>query len=105
MKRVHVRGITGPVVAVLLLVLGTMATGAQTLTCAPRAEIASFLKDKFQELQDAYGLVGDKAVLELYISDGGATWTLVLTDISGRSCILAAGDNWEERPDVAELRT
>ena len=63
------------------------------------------LKDEFQELQGAYGLVGDKAILELFLSPQGATWTLVITDVSGKSCILAAGDSWEQKPDIAGVDT
>lgn len=105
MKRIDVRDMIKSVVAATLIAMATTAADAQTIPCGSHAQIAAFLKDKFQELQDAFGVVGDKAVLELYVSDGGATWTILLTDISGRSCILAAGDTWEQKRDTADLRT
>lgn len=105
MERTHVQHIFKWLLVAAFIALSPMAAGAQTLPCASHAEIAAFLKDKFQELQDAFGLVGDKAVLELYVSERGATWTIILTDISGRSCILAAGDTWEKKPETADLRT
>ncbi len=36
-------------------------------------------------------------MLEVFVSDSG-TWTVVVTDPEGVSCVLAAGQSWEEIP-------
>jgi hypothetical protein len=42
-------------------------------------------------------------VMEIYTSPEG-TWTVLVTDTSGKSCITAAGENWQEvTPAVADL--
>ncbi|CAN7251674.1 hypothetical protein LJR231_001043 [Phyllobacterium sp. LjRoot231] len=105
MKRIYIHRIIISVFAAALVAAGIPAAGAEALTCAKRAQIVEFLKDQFQEFQEAYGLVGDRAILELYLSYQGATWTIIVTDVSGKSCILAAGDSWEQKPGVAELKT
>jgi hypothetical protein len=102
MKRIH-RTII-PVLAAALGAASVTAADAQVV-CATHAQIVDYLKGEFQELQGAYGLVGDKAILELFLSPQGASWTIVITDVSGKSCILAAGDSWEQTPDIAGLDT
>ncbi|UXN65149.1 hypothetical protein N8E89_05450 [Phyllobacterium sp. A18/5-2] len=105
MKRIYTHQMMMFVFAIALEAAGfTAAARAEILACAKHAEIAEYLKSEFQELQGAYGLVGDKAILELYLSAKGATWTIIVTDVSGKSCILAAGESWEQRPDVAMLK-
>ncbi|PRD52186.1 hypothetical protein [Phyllobacterium myrsinacearum] len=105
MKRIHIhRTIISVLAAILITASGTTAN-AQDIVCAKHALIVEYLKGEFQELQRAFGLVGDKAILELFLSPHGATWTIVITDVSGRSCILAAGDSWEQRLEVPELKT
>jgi hypothetical protein len=105
MKRIHIHRTIMSVFAAALIAAGVTAAGAQALTCAGHAQIVEYLKDEFQEFQKAYGLVGDQAILELYLSSQGATWTIIVTDVSGKSCILAAGEFWEQKPDIAGLKT
>ena len=105
MKRIHMHRTIITVFAAASIAASSTAAGAQVIVCAKHAQIVEYLKDEFQELQGAYGLVGDKAILELFLSPQGATWTLVITDVSGKSCILAAGDLWEQKPDIAGIDT
>ena len=35
--------------------------------------------------------------LEVLASDGG-TWTIIVTRLAGRSCVVASGEAWEEVP-------
>ena len=39
--------------------------------------------------------MGDQTLMELYASDSG-TWTLVITGVNGQSCIVAAGEGFEQ---------
>ena len=40
------------------------------------------------------GMSTNGGLVELYTSDTG-TWTLMLTQPDGVSCLIAAGQNWE----------
>ena len=40
----------------------------------------------------ALGLIGSQAALEVYASPGGS-WTILITDLSGRTCIMASGNS------------
>jgi len=76
-------------------------TGAQQATsqggnvCAPRDDLVAQLGSQYRESQKAVGLLGEQAVMEVFASDQGS-WTILTTDISGTSCIVAAGEGWDD---------
>src|SRR5262245_12523684 len=65
--------------------------------CGPRDQVVKVLNAKYQESQRALGLINEKAMMEVYISSRG-TWTMVVTNDAGISCVLAAGEDWDELP-------
>ena len=70
---------------------------AQDTPCADRSNVVDTLDSQYKESPRAIGLVSKEAVLEIFVSDSG-TWTVVVTDPKGMSCVLAAGQSWEEIP-------
>ena len=70
---------------------------AQDTPCAERNNVIDTLGSQYKESPRAIGLVSKEAVLEVFVSDTG-TWTVVVTDPQGVSCVLAAGQSWEEIP-------
>jgi len=86
--------------------IGTLFTGLAAPSqaqgpCGPHGEIVKVLNGKYKENRRALGLINDKAVMEVYISAKG-TWTLLVTDQAGITCILAAGEAWDEAPLFVE---
>lgn len=67
---------------------------AQQAVCGDRNEIISRLENGYEEANTGLGLSANGGVVELYTSKKG-TWTLMLTQPNGVSCLIAAGDNWE----------
>lgn len=65
--------------------------------CAQRNNIVNTLDSQYKESPRAIGLVSKEAVLEVFVSETG-TWTVVVTNPEGVSCVLAAGQSWEEIP-------
>lgn len=70
---------------------------AQETPCAERNNVIDTLDAQYKESPRAIGLVSKEAVLEVFVSETG-TWTVVVTDPEGVSCVLAAGQSWEEIP-------
>jgi hypothetical protein len=68
--------------------------------CAPRPEVVKVLGGKYQESQRVMGLINEKAMMEIYVSPKGS-WTMVVTNERGVSCVLADGEAWDEKPVVA----
>lgn len=62
--------------------------------CGKRDDIVTRLENGYQEFNSAMGMSTNGGLVELYTSDKG-TWTLMLTQPDGVSCLIAAGQNWE----------
>ena len=67
--------------------------------CAPHDALKKSLSGKYKESRKAYGLAGGKRIMEIFVSEKG-TWTVIVTNLQGLSCVLAVGDNWEDMPQV-----
>ncbi|QPC95036.1 hypothetical protein GA829_06890 [Mesorhizobium sp. INR15] len=80
---------------------GLSALPAQAqVVCGGHGDVVARLAQVFQEKQLGYGVVGRAAIIEIYVSASGK-WTMLITDVKGQSCILAAGDGWENTFAVA----
>lgn len=76
------------------LAVGTNAASAQYQYYVEHRDLVAHLSEQFQERQFAFGLIGQMAIMEVYVADSGS-WTIIVTDVAGRSCIVAAGEHWE----------
>ncbi|SFJ75958.1 hypothetical protein [Jannaschia pohangensis] len=82
--------------AALFPILNTLSAPAQAelANCAAREVVIGRLADDYGEVFQGGGLQGANAMFEIWVADGG-TWTLLLTDSMGLSCIIAAGTDWQ----------
>ena len=85
---------------------GTAMTAASTsanaeMLCGQRDNIIDELRKTWQEDRTAIGLSNNGGILEVYSSDQG-TWTLLLTMPDGPTCMIGAGEHWEQT-QLAEL--
>ena len=79
--------------------LGAMITAlpAHAKDCAAREQVTSRLVQHYSEELTAGGLQAasnDASVVEVWASQETGTFTVMLTDANGVSCILATGTNW-----------
>jgi C4-type Zn-finger protein len=70
-----------------------MSTAAAQNICAKREEIIQKLWDRWQEVLTANGLANDNRLIEVFVSKKGS-WTIIISDPNGRSCVASAGQNW-----------
>ncbi len=91
MKRISVPG----AVAMLLLTGAVAATpaSAQTVSCGERQAILDTLKDRYHEGRTAYGVTADGRLLEVFSGPSGS-WTLLMTQPGGKSCLMSSGEGW-----------
>ncbi len=105
---VVVRGMVYGLAAVILptlIIAHPHSAASQTmLSCAGRSDVVKFLDRNFTEKLTAVGLINQNSVLEVYAAKSG-TWTLVVTDVHGISCILLSGDSWDSMPALPGLAT
>ena len=85
-------------IAIAVILMATIAH-AETTYCASHEKMAEILKAKYNEFAIGQGTAGPTALFELYVSPKG-TFTLVTTNTAGMTCIVGAGDGWEQfKPD------
>ena len=58
--------------------------------------------DKYQETGKALAIAGQVNLVEVFASKAG-TWTILVTTPEGKSCIIAAGNSWEDLPPSKNL--
>jgi len=81
----------GASVASLIAPTVAMAQGAPT--CFPLGHLEARLNEQYGEQRTRIGVgVGQKFVMQIFESEGGGTWTIVLSYPDGRSCIYLSGE-------------
>ena len=74
-------------------------TITQALICGDRAAIVERLHKEFSEQPFSVGLANSGTLVEVFASKAG-TWTILVTQPGGTSCLVAAGDNWQAVPTL-----
>ncbi len=67
---------------------------ANQLACTSHDDLAKVLGTKYKETLVNYGIGAKKNLVEIFVSPKG-TFTILQTYPNGVSCIIAAGENWE----------
>ncbi|MDH5750152.1 MAG: hypothetical protein OEY85_12655 [Rhodospirillales bacterium] len=76
---------------------------AQAL-CGDRNELIEKLKGSFAEIPHSMGLASNGSMIEIFASPDGS-WTIVMTQPDGVTCLMAAGENWEDLPQKKNVGT
>jgi len=66
--------------------------------CGERSALLKQLDGKYKEAPISMGLAANGSVVEVTRSDKG-TWSLLLTNPAGLTCLMAAGEHWEVLKD------
>lgn len=91
-----------------LAVLGALIIGSSFLATAAEAQpvcgahrlVTENLKESYAEAPVSMGVTAGGGIIEVFASAEG-TWTLVITQPNGLSCLIAAGQDWENLPKLA----
>jgi hypothetical protein len=71
---------------------GAASSDAVEDRCLARSALVSLLVDEFgEQLVEVHPTV--RGLLEFHVSPNGGTWTAVVTDGLGTSCVVASGDD------------
>lgn len=89
------------VVGIALIACTPRAEAADPGACARRGEVVAKLAQKFGETLRSVGLQRADGLVEIYASEKTGTWTILVTRPDGMSCLLAAGELWEDQPRKA----
>jgi hypothetical protein len=83
-------------IAITLLAATPSARAETRQTCADRDKVVQGLEERFGETLRSLGLHRDDGVVEVYSSETTGTWTILVTRPDGKTCLLAAGQLWEQ---------
>ena len=75
----------------------TLPATAQQLPCGKRDEMVKSLFSQYREQPRGMGLANQTSIIEIFTSKSGS-WTILLTKPDGASCIVSAGEAWEDIP-------
>ena len=81
--------------AAVAAVLSSPAHAQQAQPCDERSAVVARLAERYGETLQSLGLTRNGKVLEVYASTATGTWTVIVTDEAGRSCLVEAGETWE----------
>jgi hypothetical protein len=87
-------------IAVTLIALPAQAF-AGSMPCSDREDVLSQLGNKYKEAPSAVGVANNGGLIEVLTSTDGSTWTIILSMPNGKSCLLAAGEEWHDVEHVA----
>ncbi len=97
LKTAVLRGLGATALAVALVV-GFRATASAQSVCTTRAEVTKHLDSRYSEAPVAIGLSRNGGVVEVFSTSDGSTWTMIITMPDGTSCMMTAGEAWENLP-------
>ena len=63
---------------------------------APNENVVKVLRDRYAETPAFIGLARTGVIVEVFTSEKGETWTIVVTRPDGMSQVVAAGKLWEK---------
>jgi len=67
---------------------------AQRQQCDERTKVLGHLAKKYQEAPVAIGVTSAGGLVEVLSTGDGNTWTIIVSNPNGVSCLLAAGEGW-----------
>ncbi len=85
-------------IVILASILSVLSLPAMAqVVCSERGKFLERLASGYEEMPVAMGLASNGSVVEVLASDGGS-WTIIVTTPTGRSCVVASGEAWEDVP-------
>ena len=86
-----------------VMTLGSLEAAAQG-ACSPRTDVVGHLAKKYGEAPVAIGVTNKGGLVEVLTSGDGNTWTIIVSQPNGTSCMVAAGEGWRTKDyDDAKL--
>lgn len=86
---------TGALIAGLMAAPIAGFAPAEAAMCGSHSSMTNLLSERYKEAPIGVGMVSDRGVMQVYVSPDSATWSIVVTTPHGRTCIIAAGQNYE----------
>lgn len=101
----HLLGATLLAGAAISAIAASATPALAQAICGKRSAIVTQLQEKYGETRRSIGFQQGRGVVEVWASDDTGTWSIVVTNPQGITCLLAAGEAFEsEAVRVADER-
>ncbi|MEM1314660.1 MAG: hypothetical protein AAGI51_08910 [Pseudomonadota bacterium] len=70
--------------------------------CGKREAMVQRLETQFGETRQGFGLQRGSSIVEVFASSESGSWTILVTQPTGMTCMVAAGQNWAATPGEAK---
>ena len=84
------------VAAVLPLTVQQATAQGHAQQCDKRAKVLGHLAQKYREAPIAVGVTNSGGLVEVLTTGDGNTWTIIVSNPDGMSCLVAAGEGWRK---------
>ena len=68
---------------------------AHNVVCIDRDTLMIHLSRDWGEAAVGQGVMADGSLAQVFRSDGGETWSIVITRPNGLACVVLVGSDWE----------
>ena len=89
-----IKTVTHGLVLALATSIAVSSVAAATTICKDRKAALEVLQAKYAEAPVAMGVDANGRLLEVLATEDGKTWTIMVTQPGGDSCIVATGEGW-----------
>jgi hypothetical protein len=96
------RHILGACLALATLVAANPATAQSPGPCAQRQHVIARLAAAYGETRQSIGLGANSQVVEVFASLETGTWTIIVTNPDGLTCLVASGQAYEPTVETPE---
>ncbi|WFU09666.1 hypothetical protein QA646_01990 [Rhizobium sp. CB3090] len=97
MGRTMLCRLIGTALVAMAILHPSSAASQATFACAQRVDMVAFLNAHYSEKLSAVGQLDPKNIIEIFTAESGS-WTMMITSVSGRSCVILTGQSWESIP-------
>ncbi len=81
--------------AILALGFSVFSPGTSAAqNCGIHKDVVKLLGSRYAETPTALGLGANGAIIEVFSTKDGATWTMLSTRTNGKTCIVTSGEQW-----------
>jgi len=70
------------------------ASASQHMNCDQRQSVLGHLASKYKEAPVAIGVTNAGGLVEVLSTGDGLTWTIIVSNPDGLTCLLATGEGW-----------
>ena len=91
-----IRSMTSIAPIAALALAASLSTPADAqMVCGQRDKIIQQLESKYGETRRSVGLQQGRGLVEVFASEETGSWTILVTDPRGMSCLMAAGEAFQ----------